>query len=334
MPISKPHSTLGAGNTGSCSALVNYLDKENRELEKLINKHNSLQEIRDFQNRRQDFFNHDKSDIGLLEVIEGIDRNKRKLGKNDSKYFAPTISFSQKELKYLISLSTEKTEIDGVWQLNPKELEIYNEHLKNYVKKVMDNYAINFNRQSKGLQTGRDLVYYAKIEHFRKFKGTDPEVMQGLFKNGDYKPGLNSHAHVIVSRKDKTQRLKLDPTTKERSTQRTIGGNLYQVGFDRAKWIDKNETTFDNLFNYQRMERERFKNQNILKNGSPKEKDLLTQEINKIEKNKKFDLNNGAKKEQGQLIKKTNNQELNEQNKGIEREPKIEIVRSRTRLGF
>lgn len=330
MPISKPHSTLGAGNTGSCSALVNYLDKENRELEKLINKHNSLQEIRDFQNRRQDFFNHDKSDIGLLEVIDGIDRNKRKLGKNDSKYFAPTISFSQKELKHLISLSTEKTEINHVWQLNPKELEIYNEHLKSYVKKVMDNYAKNFNRQEKGLQTGRDLVYYAKIEHFRKFKGTDPEVIQGLFKNGDYKPGLNSHAHVIVSRKDKTQRLKLNPTTKERSTQRTIGGNAYQVGFDRAKWIDKNETTFDNLFNYQRMERERFKNQNILKNGSPKEKDLLTQEINKIEMKKELELKNDAKKEQEQRIKK----ELNEKSKKIEKEPDIERVRSRRRLRF
>ncbi len=94
---------------------------------------------------------------------------------------------------------------------------------------------------------------------------------------------------MIVSRKDRTQRLKLDPTTKERSTQRTIGGNSYQIGFDRTKWTTKNEETFDNLFNYQRQEREKFKNQYILKNGSPKEKDILIQAINKQEiKNEKI----------------------------------------------
>ena len=48
MPISKPHSTLGAKNTGSSSLLVNYLDKENRELEALINKQDTLVEIKLF----------------------------------------------------------------------------------------------------------------------------------------------------------------------------------------------------------------------------------------------------------------------------------------------
>lgn len=281
MPISKPHSTLGAENTGSCSSLANYLDKENRELELLINKENSLKEINQFQNRKQDFFNHNRTDIGLVEVIDSIDNNRRKLGKKDAKYYAPTISFSQAELKHLVSLATDKKEVTDVWQLNSEELKKYNDFLKIYVKKVMDNYAENFNRQSKGLKTGQDLVYYAKIEHFRKYKGTDPEVIKGLFKNGDYKSGLNSHVHVIVSRKDKTQLLKLDPTTKERSTQRTIGGNAYQVGFDRTKWTDKNEKAFDLLFNYKRLEREKFRNQNILKNGSPKEKDELIRKIKK-----------------------------------------------------
>ena len=32
MPISKPHSTLGADNKGSCSNLAIYLEKENEEL--------------------------------------------------------------------------------------------------------------------------------------------------------------------------------------------------------------------------------------------------------------------------------------------------------------
>ena len=32
MPISKPHSTLGADNKGSCSNLAIYLEKENKSL--------------------------------------------------------------------------------------------------------------------------------------------------------------------------------------------------------------------------------------------------------------------------------------------------------------
>ncbi|RXG30684.1 DUF5712 family protein [Leeuwenhoekiella marinoflava] len=299
MPISKPHSTLGAENTGSCSSLANYLDKENRELELLINKENSLKEINQFQNRKQDFFNHNRTDIGLVEVIDSIDNNRRKLGKKDAKYYAPTISFSQAELNHLVSLATDKKEVTDVWQLNSEELKKYNDILKIYIKKVMDNYAENFNRQSKGLHTGQGLVYYAKIEHFRKFKGTDPEVVEGVFKNGDYKPGLNSHAHVIVSRKDKTQLLKLDPTTKERSTQRSIGGNAYQVGFDRTKWTEKNEKAFDLLFNYRRPEREKFRNQNILKNGSPRERDVVNRKI----KGQAIKIENEIKKEKTQLSK-------------------------------
>ncbi len=152
----------------------------------------------------------------------------------------------------------------------------------------MDNYAENFNRQNKGLKTGRDLVYFAKVEHFRKYKGTDEEVKLGLYKVGDFKPGLNSHVHIIVSRKDKTQRLKLTPITKERSTQRSIGGNAYQVGFDRMKWINMNERSFDNLFNYKRELTEKFNTQYTLKKGSPKEKSELIQKIEKIRKTLDF----------------------------------------------
>ncbi|MEH6658306.1 DUF5712 family protein [Leeuwenhoekiella marinoflava] len=203
MPISKPHSTLGAKNTGSCATLANYLDKENRELETLINNKNSLNAIEVFQRRKQDFFNHSRVDISAIEVIDSIDNNIKKLGKTDAKYFAPTISFSQTELQHIISLASERKEINSVWQLTPKEYDKYNKLLKDYVKKVMDNYAENFNRQDKGLKTGKDLLYFAKIEHFRKFKGTDEEVKKGIFKIGDYKPGLNSHAHIVVSCKNR-----------------------------------------------------------------------------------------------------------------------------------
>ncbi|MDQ6528923.1 DUF5712 family protein [Flavobacterium sp. LHD-85] len=279
MPISKPHSTLGADNKGSCSNLAIYLEKENEELDKIIKKSSSLNEITQLENRKQGFFTASKVNISTIDVISAIDNNKRKLGANDAKYFAPTISFSENELSHIAFLATGKREVTSVLGLNLSELEQFNNLITEYGRKVMDNYALNFNRQDKGIKAGSDLVYFAKIEHFRKYKGTDKEVLNGNEISGEYKKGLQSHIHIIVSRKDKTQILKLSPTCNEKQTNRKIGNNEYQVGFDRVKWINSNEKTFDEHFNYKRKELEKFQNQNILKNGNPQDKHEINKKI-------------------------------------------------------
>ncbi len=77
----------------------------------------------------------------------------------------------------------------------------------------MDIYAQNFNKKdgtSKNL-TGKDLVYFAKIEENRYYKGTDEEVKQGVAKQGDVLPGDNTHVHIIVSRTDRSKKIKLSP---------------------------------------------------------------------------------------------------------------------------
>lgn len=278
MPISKPHSSLGADNKGSCSNLALYLEKENEYLDISIRKSSSSEEALQLESRKQGFFSVSETNISTIEVISAIDTNKKKLGANDAKYFAPTISFSENELEHIAFLATGKRNIESVWDLSLKEIEEYNRLIREYGRKVMDNYALNFNRQDKGIKAGTDLVYFGKIEHFRKFKGIDKDVIKGKVKSGTFKSGLQSHIHIIVSRKDKTQQLKLSPTCNETNTKRVIGGNNYQVGFDRVKWIDMNEKTFDENFKYHRKELEKFKNQNILKNGSPQEK----YELNKL----------------------------------------------------
>ncbi|WKX76338.1 DUF5712 family protein [Zobellia laminariae] len=103
-------------------------------------------------------------------------------------------------------------------------------------------------------------------------KGMIRKFVLEMLKSGDKKPGLQSHVHVIVSRKDQTQRLKLSPVANEKSTTRTIGNNKYHVGFDRKQWIAQNENSFDKMFKYQRKEVEKFAIQNSLKNGSREEK--------------------------------------------------------------
>lgn len=272
MPISKPHSSMGSGNKGSSAQLVNYLDKENKELEKNANlAPNRSMEV-DTRNRQQYFFNHKSDAISQIKAREAIDNNIAKLGKKDAKFYAPTISFSKNELKHISSIATEGRHVNDTTQMNNSEFGRYNDLLRKYSRAVMDNYAKNFNREEKGLKSGKDLVYYAKIEHDRALKGNDKEVRFGNAKSGDKKPGLQSHVHVIVSRKDQTQRLKLSPVANEKSTTRTIGNNKYHVGFDRKQWIAQNEKSFDNMFHYQRKEIEKFAIQNSLKNGSREEK--------------------------------------------------------------
>ena len=48
MPISKPHSSLGADNKGSCSNLATYLQKENEEIDKMIKTSSSNEQAHIF----------------------------------------------------------------------------------------------------------------------------------------------------------------------------------------------------------------------------------------------------------------------------------------------
>jgi hypothetical protein len=113
--------------------------------------------------------------------------------------------------------------------------------LKQYVRDVMDIYAGNFNKKdgtSKNL-TGKDLVYYAKLEEKRYYKGTDEEVKQGRAKQGDVMPGDNTHVHIIVSRKDKSKTIKLSPLVNSKTL------------FSRENFKLSSCKHFDDHFQYQ-----------------------------------------------------------------------------------
>ena len=95
MPISKVHSSLRGNNFGSCGKLVNYLDKENLEIDRLVSKTNDIAKITQLLKRKNDFFSHTENNVSQIDVRHNIDSNKRKLSKNDAKFFGPTISFSE-----------------------------------------------------------------------------------------------------------------------------------------------------------------------------------------------------------------------------------------------
>jgi hypothetical protein len=162
-------------NAGSCTGLVKYLIKEDKE-------RGIEQEF---------FFNHDSDQVSAAQVINTIDNLRSGVGKKEVKFYSLIISPKEQELA-TINNSTKE--------------------LRNYTRKVMEEYAGNFNglNKIKKIQA-KDLAYFAKIEFNRYYKGTDEEVKQKKAKVNDKKPGNNMHVHLIVSRKDKTNKIKLSP---------------------------------------------------------------------------------------------------------------------------
>lgn len=237
MPILKITNSEKGSNKGSCGQLVRYLEKENE---------NKPAQQKEF------FFSHDRDLVAAYQVVEHIDRNKRNLGRNDAKFFMLNIAPSQKEQKHLLA------QTGG-------DVEKAKEKLREFTRAVMEKYAENFGRNLKS----EHLVWYAKIETQRKFKGRDREVQNGKIKRGEQKQGPQLHVHVVISRKDVQNKLKLSPLTSHRSAQEK---GAVKTGFDRVKFMKTGEELFDKMFGYDRELKESFEYQHTMKHGTAKER--------------------------------------------------------------
>lgn len=72
------------------------------------------------------------------------------------------------------------------------------------------------------------------------------------------------HCHLIVSRKDQSNKKKLSPLTNHKNTQ----NGVTKGGFDRMNLFQQAEEGFDELFSYNRQQSESFDYHNMMKNGS------------------------------------------------------------------
>lgn len=174
------------------------------------------------------FFDQHQKDIPSQAVVAAIDGNTSKLGKRDEKYFMVTISPSVRELRHLGE--------------DPDKLVAY-------AREVMACYAASFQRNVQH----EDLVYFGKVERRRHFTGRDVAVQAGHVRSGMPKPGPNMHVHVMVSRKDQSGRRKLSPHTNHRKATGT-----FQGGFDKCGFFQAAQERFDALFQYPRLQHERF----------------------------------------------------------------------------
>ena len=79
---------------------------------------------------------------------------------------------------------------------------------------------------------------------------------------------LNMHCHLIVSRKDQSNKVKISPLTNHRNTKK----GAIKGGFDRTTLFENAEKGFDRLFNYNRQLFETFEYCNTMKNGNLSDK--------------------------------------------------------------
>lgn len=230
-----------ANNKGSSGGLVHYLEKENRLDQKQKIEH---------------WFNGQRSEIRPYEVVSKIDNNIAKLGRSDAKFFLVNISPSQKEIAFLKKQYGE----DGA-----------KEQMKEFAASVMDAYARNFNRD--GIDSHRDLVWFAKMENYRYYGYNDPEVKQGLRMRGERKEGEQMHVQVIVSRKDITNKIKLSPMNTSRGKNAEHSKKMGQ--FDRVAFKQSGESLFDRMFGFDRQLKETLAYANVQKNGKLTQREQL-----------------------------------------------------------
>ncbi|MDL2277130.1 DUF5712 family protein [Parabacteroides sp. OttesenSCG-928-G07] len=238
------------------------------------------------------FFNLTDDNIYKSQVIKDIDSNVGQLLKTDAKFYAVHVSPSEKELKIMGNTEQEQAEA-----------------MKRYIREVViPEYAKNFN---KGL-SAEDIKFYGKI-HFSRDRSNNE---------------LNMHCHLIVSRKDQSNKKKLSPLTNHKNTTKgTVKG-----GFDRKNLFQQAEQGFDKLFGYQRQLTESFEYYNTMKNGSISDQlNMQERQISDEKRKMNTDMQTGLYADkQGELTENkqdnsmANTQPVNQENKN-EDKPSINI---------
>ena len=218
-------------NTGSSASLVSYLQHEDAE---------RLAEGKEVF----PFFTGTGVALTPGEVIEKLDRNKKKLSKTDAKFFHIDINPSKDEIPYLGSTDEEIVANATI-----------------FCQKLTDEYAKNFNHEK--IHGAEDIMIFFK-PHFSRDDSKD----------------LEFHLHAIVSRKDIHNQVKLSPMSNHRGTS----NGPVKGGFDRKKFQESCERVFDENFGYERKVADTFAYKLAMKKGTVEEKAVQEERMPDAEK--------------------------------------------------
>ncbi|MDL5513277.1 MobB family relaxase [Arenibacter sp. M-2] len=253
------------GNFGqSVADFVAYLEKEN--------EHRSVDD-------QEHFFNQFYSEVPTDDVIREIDGNTAKLKKNEPKFYSITVNPSAYELKrlqnssedlkrYTIELMKEyaacfNREIDGR-SVSLDDIKFFAkiEHQRTFKgmdRQVRENqpYAtkiLELKNQIGRIEQGKAQGNIHKLnKQISRLENEAPHQQNGKrIVQGMSKEGPQTHVHIIVSRKDMSNKYSLSPGSKYKNSETVFNGKSVKRGFDRDRFYTVSEKTFDKLFGYHR----------------------------------------------------------------------------------
>ncbi|MDT0677912.1 MobB family relaxase [Autumnicola musiva] len=257
-----PQKTGGAFPKSS-AGFVSYLEKEN--------------EGKSLENQ-EFFFNQEEDRVDPETVIQEIDGNTAKLKSSEPKFYSVTLNPSAYELKnvqsneqlkaytrevmkayaqsfnrdidgrpvnvndlkYFAKLETQRTYKGTDWKI--KENQPYATRilkLKNEMRRIRQGEQSG---NLKSLQQQMD-----KLEREAPHQLNGQRITQGMPKEGN-----QAHIHIIISRKDASNRYSLSPGSKYKASQVVMNGKMVQRGFDRDHFFKQAEKVFDQKFGYRR----------------------------------------------------------------------------------
>lgn len=262
---------LGGTYSQSSADFVGYLEKENQGLEQRDMEH---------------FFNQYGDEISAEEVAKEIDGNSAKLKKKEPKFYSITVSPSKYELDRLqnsredLKTYTRALMKDYVAsfnrEINGRPITIHDikyyakiEHQRTFKgtdREIRENqpYAtkiLQLKNEIQNIQEGQAQGNVNKMKReISKLEKQAPHQQNGKrIVQGMPKEGNQSHIHIIVSRKDASNSVSLSPGSKHKASEVEMHGKNVKRGFNRDKFFENAEKTFDKTFGYKRNFAETYK---------------------------------------------------------------------------
>jgi hypothetical protein len=158
------------------------------------------------------FFSSENAQLTGDDAVAMLDSNRKGLRADDAKFYSLVISPSEQELAHIGN--------------DPVKLQAY-------TRDVMHAYAENFNLKDGRKLAEKDLVWVATQHNDREARGTDS------VPSGTKKQGLQTHIHIMVSARDRDQKITLNPLgTVQRFNQvrfSATGNVIFSQKFDYEK---------------------------------------------------------------------------------------------------
>lgn len=267
---------IGSSYSTSVVDFVDYLEKENTDR---------------VPEQKELFFNQNSDDISRKEVINEIDRNTAKLKTTEPRYYSLTINPSQRELLHIqndpgkLKAYTRELIKDYATsfnrEINGRPIQAsdikyygkieYSRSFKETDREIKENTPYS-NRIAK---LKNDLRKIDRGELTGSMKKVEKEILElykqaphklngKMIESGMLKPGPQTHIHLIVSRKDRSNSISLSPGSKYKASEVVFQGKTVKRGFDRDRFFQSSENKFDKQFGFKRNYAEQYASRKTL----------------------------------------------------------------------